>query len=102
MTISTGRIGRRLYAGGLFDLGDRPAVLREREQVPDVLRAVAQNENVLIRADRTEIANAPALEAVLVHARELRPDVGLRHAERRSGVLNDVPGVRPAERGGVA
>src|SRR5207245_8587847 len=68
---------------GLFDLCDGLAVLREREHVPDVLLAVAHDKHELAGADGSEVANARAIQTVVVQTVELRVYVRLRHSDGR-------------------
>src|ERR1700730_16700728 len=98
MTSSTGRIAPKASGCGSLDLGYGLTVLREREDVPDVLRPVMEHEHELGFADRPEVANTRAVQTVVVHPLELRVDRLLRHAQRRIGPLDEVGGVRRAER----
>src|SRR5712692_7981922 len=88
---------RRLAGAGSFDFRDGLAVLRKREDVTEVLRAVVQHENNLTLADGSQVADARAVLTVCVHPLELGVDVSLGDAEGRVGPLHQVRGVGRAE-----
>src|SRR5207247_3267097 len=87
--------------GGSSALCDWLGVLRQREHVPDVLLAVAHDKHELAGADRSEVANARAIQTVVVQTLELRVDVRLRHRKRRIRPFHDVRGIARAQSAGV-
>ena len=54
---------------------------------------MAKHEHELAFADGSEVANARAVQTVLVHPLELRVDVFLGHPDRQVGPVHDVGGV---------
>ena len=82
---------------GSFDLRDGLAILRKREDVPDVLGPVTEHEDKLAFADGSEVPNARAVQTVLVHPLELRFQVLLGHAKARIRPCHEESGVGRAE-----